>query len=477
MFGDQVSFNSSIPPSISPSLANSANPSENTPLLLDKSVFHKSATQERGGGRAPFLSRIKEIPKNCLEVFRDEQWMSVAVSFFGVTLSSFEIIGNPLTPYVPYLNILSSPFYLYHAIKISKDRFRMMVYAAQTSRIADMFFWMSRGTEMLGTTISNITKPFSSGFTLGGLTAHHIGVGIIFTFILPIILIAFGTIGGFSRGWALARTYQVLKEFNQETNREAENKPLACLTNTLEYLLGSKIEQTNPKIYELETRRFNENHFTSDQRKEAIQKRVQNLMDREIQPMRSFIQQMGSPSIEGIASQLLKQLQTKAIDESDEINECSLLLEEIQGLCQKLILGATSELSLVDETLNIYGRILNQIEGGTELYEEVREKRAELLRIKKEILKEESEIVGMVRSEIHRKLCYHAFFISAALITLIAGVLLLTPYLHAFGYGLVITTGVMNILYVLFDKYVSHESFYKMDRYLQNVLERNPPAA
>lgn len=410
--------------------------------------------------------RVIQIPQKFLAFFMDEQWMSVIVDFFGIASRVLGLIGNVGGKFVPYLSIASSPFYLFHAIGHSKERFQLMYAAARTARIADTIFWLGRGIESFGSAVSDIVKPFGGGFELAGLTARHLAIGIVFTMVIPVVLIVFGAIGGVAKGWSLIRTGKVLREFNKRA--EKQDGSLEELAEILEYLQGPQVVKKKSRDFILQEKHFNENHFTNDQRREAVQARIRFLMHHhDLQQIRI------DGDVEKTARDIIEEhlLDTKTEGIHTNLDPQLQLIENIQELYGKLFTESTTELRMMDDTLKLYKQLLSLIEEG-ELKEEIEEKYNNLLDLKKEILREGGEIIGTVRSEIHRQLCYHAFFILLAAITLTAGVLLLTPYYHHVGFALAISSSGLSVLQVLFDKTVSQKTFYKMDRFLQNLLEK-----
>lgn len=437
---------------------------------LEEEIFLRKPKEEKI--QLPLRVRLKKIPRQCLEFFKDEEWMSLIVDFFGIASRSLEFAGNVGAKYVPYLSIASSPFYLYHALKNSKERFLLMWAAAKTARVADTIFWFGRAIDSTGTALSDISKPFAGGFELGGLTVKHFALGITFTLVIPIILIVFGAIGGVSKGWALIRTQKVLKRFNQEA--EKQDGSLKMLAETLEYLQGPQLISTNPKEFILNQTHFNENHFTNAPRREAVQARIQALLGHhDLHKVRSSIERIVSHDVEEAVHPILEELENVRKPESiKELESPLMLLQDIQSLQKKLVTESASEFQLLDETLGLYRRLLGHVDETEELYEEIKRNCDELQILKDEILREGGEIIGTVRSEIHRKLCYHALFLLMATITLISGVLLLYGKYSQIGYGLALASSCLNLIYVLFEKKVSQQTFYKMDRYIQKHLDK-----
>ncbi|MCC5831770.1 MAG: hypothetical protein JJU12_01845 [Chlamydiales bacterium] len=441
------------------------------PAAQEEEIFLSVPQVEKA--TLPLKVRLKKIPRQCLEFFKDEEWMSLIVDFFGIASRSLEFVGNVGGKYIPYLSIASSPFYLYHALKHSKERFQLMWTAAKTSRVADVLFWCGQAIDSTGEALSGITRPFAGGLELGGLTSKHFALGVCFSLVIPVILIVFGAIGGLTKGWAMVRTQKALRRFNREV--EKEDGSLKALAETLEYIQRGHLISADPQERLLDEKHFNENHFTNAYRKEAVHKRIQTLLGHhDLHKVRSSMEHIVSKDVENAVHPFLEEMELmQDIEPVPELVAPLELLSDIKFLNKKLVTATVSEFQLADETLGLYERLLNQIDVEHDLYGEIKRNRDELADLKEEILREGGEIIGTVRSEIHRQLCYHAFFILVATITLTAGVLLMYAQYSHIGYGLALAGSSMNIIYIIFEKKVSQETFCKMDRYFQNLLDKN----
>ncbi|MEZ5314639.1 MAG: hypothetical protein R3E91_00265 [Chlamydiales bacterium] len=388
-------------------------------------------------------NRTTNLPTRCLNFFKDEGYMSFIVDLFGISTQSLDLIGNVAAGYAPYLSIASSPFYLYHALKNSKERFQLMWRAAKTAQISDAVFLFGQGIDSTGTAISDVTKPFANGFYLAGLTSQHLVLGICFTLILPIILIVFGTIGGICKGWSMIRTQKVLRQFNDIS--KLEDSSFEALNKVLGHLLGEDLVKKDLKKTNLSLTLFNENHFTNTDRRKVIQDRICELKKKEIhffKTNKSF-----SPSIK------------KDIQPSDE--------EDLNDLTDFQSIGMF--LDEYETSLENLNKDINPLDNGN--FQEVKESIKKLKEFRKEITAERKEIIGLTRSEMHRKICYHALFILMALMTLTAGILLIQNQYANIGRILNITTSTLSIGYVIFEKTVSQKSFYKIDSYLHKPIK------
>ncbi|MCH9626404.1 MAG: hypothetical protein S4CHLAM2_00260 [Chlamydiales bacterium] len=366
----------------------------------------------RGGAcpqRKPFHSKIpnleslkqraRAISEKCVDLLNDEQITCLVVSLLGVAIRGLQFAGTIGGECLPYVGILTAPFSLYHTARAGKGRFTLLMCALSTGQVAESIFWVARGVDSIGKGISSCIKPFAGGVQLAGAQVSHIGMGVTFTLVLPIILIVCGAVGGIAKGWATIRTAQVLRQFNREAEKQDDS--LKALGEILEYLQGPvpDVLEGSKQSALLEEKLFNENHFTNDSRRKALQERA------------------------------------------------AKLAEKSYG---------------VDELIDLYDRILVH-----ENLDTIHVNRHELVMLKQELMREGKEIVGTARSEIHRKLLYHALFLLVSLISITAGSLLLVPHLHTAGYALTMTSGSLFALYILFDKLVSQERFYKMERSLQ----------
>ncbi len=209
----------------------------------------------------------RSIPQSILEFFKDEQWMAFIVELFGIASEALELVGNIAGEVVPFVTIASSPFYVGHAVKSSKESLEMTREAAHTHQVGESFFWFGKAADSVGTAIGEMAKPFSGGFDLAGLTGRHVALGVTFTTIIPIILMVCGTIGTIGEGVATVRANNELNAFNERIKSDD-------LKDILRYIQGHEAASI------LERKLFEENHFSSDERKEFLVNKAKEILQK-----------------------------------------------------------------------------------------------------------------------------------------------------------------------------------------------------
>lgn len=385
---------------------------------------------------------INNKPHCFLAIFKDEEAMRGVIETFNIAIRAFQLSGSILREYVPYLTIASSPFYLYHAFKESKDNVQFAKSAVRTRQYADFFFWFSRGINSIGSALSDLIKPFAGGAELAGLTTKNPTLQIAFSWVIPIVLIVSGAIGGIAKTWAFLRTKKDLKLFNEKVPKQYGT--VSHLNEMMAYLKGPQ-EGTD-----LEKARFKESHFTNHQRRESVLNRVANLQK--------------NPGWKNVR---LKIFRLPALSE----NVSNTLIQDSQQLLDKVQNEENTPFDLIDETLGVYKRLLDEMDKKHELYAEISKNNEELVAFKEEILREGKAIIGTVKSEIYRRLLYHSLFILMAALTVTAGVLILQGHYARVGYILSLVGSGINIGYTIFERTVSQESFYKLYWYLEKKWE------
>lgn len=214
----------------------------------------------------------EEATSKCWTTFNDPQWTAFVVDLFGISSETCLLTGTVASEFVPFLSIASAPFYIYHASKDVYTRFGLMLSALKTSRVADFFFWFFRGLASVGSTLTGIAKPFIGTIALLGFSQVP-AISLTFSIIIPSILIACSAMGGISQGWSLARTIRAFSEFKRRRDSSE------IVEELLSELKGpAPLDGTEDKFkvaeYELDEKLFQESHFSSKLRREALRDRI-----------------------------------------------------------------------------------------------------------------------------------------------------------------------------------------------------------
>lgn len=452
-----------------------------TPLSKppEEDIFIEKIVENVQNPSIAFKHRFHKIPQKICAFFNDPNLMLLLTNFFGVASQVYTLVGEIGTKFVPLLSIASSPFYLRHAIKDARQRFKLMATAFKTSRVADGFFYGTKGTNAFGIALNELAKPFAGGAALFGLT-HIPAVAMTFSIILPILLMIFGAIGGMSQGWALKRTADALKEFKSHSSQHLDGS-LEGLEEMLLYLQGpvKHVAATD----KLDMANFNEHYFTNNTRRVAIQKRLENLLNHhDLHLIRSVQEQVESKDVKQSVDPLIAQfmrIKTKHIDHH-ELEETIELFTQMHELYEKLLNPDISNFQRIELTISLFDKLIVILEDKFTEYEhqnlciefskDLKQQREELITLKNTLLQEGYEIVDSVHSEIHRKLCEHTVYLLMAVITLAAGVLYISsPHYFALASYLTLASSGISVLYILFDKSISHKRFLEMERFLRMI--------
>lgn len=367
---------------------------------------------------ASLTANIKQIPSNCLKIALDNKWMAIVNDLFGAASNICSLIGTA-SEAVPFLSIISAPVYLPHAIKEARARLKLMATACKTSRVADAFFWGGRGIGSVGIAVSDIIKPFAFFATLLGFVHIH-AVGLTFSFIIPIILIAFSVIGGAFQGWALGRSAKALHKFNQK--REELDGTLENLEELLRYLSRPSKGATLEEV--LKEKTFSDSYFTYHVRKQMVQKRIETLLSHE-----------GESSIRSVQ---------KAIE-------------------------------LCDRMLSLAGKWQSQERSIQEMVPELEKGRQELLDAKETLYEEGLDITNAIHGEVKRRVLEQVTNVLAAVMSLIAAILILTlPNHTTIVYGLSLSSAALRVGNGIFNKCVSERQFQPIEPF--KLLEQHKVA-
>lgn len=429
-------------------------------------------------------ARASKIPMKCRDFFLDAQNMQLIVEFFSIASQVCRLANSSMSQAIPYLNIVSSPFYLYHAVSMAKNRFELMIQACRVSKIAEIFFWAGRGVDAIGSTLSDVVKPLGSGIQLLGFD-HIPAIGVLFSFVIPIVLMVCGTIGGVTETWALIRAGKTLHQFNEKVH--GNEKTLEGLAELLVYLQGPQPAQTmegeevDKKVhaqFELDKRRFNDTHFSSDARREAVQAKIYARLHQ----VRSMKERVLSDEVKGTVSLIFKDFeQAKASYKG--MQAAVKLIEEIEELYGLLLLNEEgSEFRWINDTKRLYEKFLSLLteERYTPVWGDNQALRDMLLMDVNNGLEalqglelDGKEIIDTVRSEIHRLICTHAISILLGVMAFTAGIL----YLISADYQMIATylslaSNIVAVSSILFNKFVSQERFLMIDRHLLSLKDK-----
>ena len=398
--------------------------------------------------------QAKEIGWEVLAFFRDEKWMGFVTDMLAIGSHICSLMEETrATECVPYISIISGPLYLYHAIIASNQKCKLMVSAYKTSRVVDAFFWGSGAIGSLGIALGKVVKPIAGGVILFGLKGATLNL--VFSFVIPIILITFSVIGGMNQTWARGRTEMAQLNLTQ---RKTKLRSLKHVEAFLSELLGPQEGASEDSLakhnYKLDVEHFQNTHFTSDGRRKAVQKRIENLL--------------GSQENNG------------------ELTAARAALGQILGLMRQTqaisteVLATSTQGSLfeqIDKTLSLSDKTIRLAQKKGLAVEDLILGREKLVTLKRQLLQEGFEIVEAVESEIHRKIAMQNIGILNALITLGAGILFLIgpKSQYYLGYILSLSASAIGAINIMVDKSVSHNHFLRMEQFLGLVKKAAVP--
>ncbi len=364
-----------------------------------------------------------ELKHELLDFVKDEQWMTFVQELFTAASNICSLMTETrAAEMVPYLNIISSPITLYHAVKESVSRLKLVVAACKTGRVAEFFFWSLGAVSSIASAAGNIIKPVSSGVVLAGLTGI-VAVKTTFSLIIPSVLIAFSAIGAIHENWSLIKTELAHHEF---TLKKKAIFSLNEMEELLRELKGPSHENLSEHAFQLEKKEFESCHFTSEKRRKAVQKRVH-----------SFFSRIGS-------AQLVK---------------ARTALDALLPLLQQ------KELTF-ESILNDYENAIGHLQGlGVDLGPLI-QSRDEL----KELMAEGVQILDTVDSELHRQILQKHISILSFYISFLAALLfILVPTSQTLPTVLSLTSTSIGAFNIIFDKSVSQKQFLKLARFFGRV--------
>jgi hypothetical protein len=180
--------------------------------------------------------------------------------------------------------------------------------------------------------------------------------------------------------------------------------------------------------FQLREKNFKDNHFTSDNRQGRIQSHIKSLLN-----------------VEGLS----------------DLQICESNLSDT----------AFSPYEKIERILSLLDTLLASEKVPLEFREKCEVIRDHLVDLKTRILREGAEIADTVQSEIQRKLTEQALSILAAVLTFVGSLLFLAcPQRDMIGYALCLSSSVLGILNVVYNKGVSQQQFLHITRRFNKVL-------
>lgn len=197
----------------------------------------------------------------------DSKLVSLTSKLFGAASSASSLIGGVDSLYIPCLSIVALPFYLYSGIQQGRKHFNTMKAAYKSKKVADLFFWAFRGVGDIGTTLSDVIKPFTGGIKLLRFDQMAAPKFIFGTF-FPILIIILNVFGGISQGLALKRSARYYKEFNLKNGEYTPSVENAKKLLTFMAGEADSVERSN----------FQDAIYTSSKRREFLEMRLEKAL-------------------------------------------------------------------------------------------------------------------------------------------------------------------------------------------------------
>jgi hypothetical protein len=416
------------------------------PSLVGMNPCEKADVGCKKGSSTTF--HAEHIPSSCLKVFKDAGWMSFFNDLFGIASSACALIGRDAAKFVPFLIIASAPVYLYHEVRDASARFKLISTAYKTSRVADFFFNCGKGVSAAGAVLSDLITPLVG---MSKLTTVFNSMQWILSSVFPIILFVCNVIGGVTQGWSLGRSVETLRKFRQK--REGLDGSLKSMVKCLSYLQGP--QQKEDAAYELKVNRFNENHFTSDLRKDVIQKRIKVLLALNSESKMSSAQEETLREAIGLiegGEQLFDVLDPKKFTPFERIDKM---------------------LDLCDHLLPIVRRRGSQEPTNERIVQLLERVQKDLTNLKSTLYNEGLDITEVVRTEIECKLAGHAITLLSACIALVATLFFLyfpNYQTEALALGLVATA--LNASNTISNKCDFYERFEQTEPFIQLLRDQ-----
>ncbi len=362
---------------------------------------------------------------------------------------------------IPYLSLIASPFHLLFAAKQSYSRFKVLLTAFKARDVVSVFFLGLMSIDSLGSAFGAVSRTFFGGAQFTGIKNYPI-FPVIFTKVLPVVMIVFGAIGAIADSWSLCKNIGALRALNKKA--EGSDRSFNLLLEALEYLKGpveETVEGEAPNLRKMAQHKvdrwfFESNHSTSDARFAHLKERIDAFLE--------------DNSLLGITD--LQQQVNRAVapfkDSSKSTENLKKLHDEIVALHQELTNSLEENPALaIKKTRTLLNKVSKLAQ--EEQFKDFRDPLNLAIKDFETLegdLKIAEELMQIGRGELHRKLLYRCIGILTSLMSLTAGILIIIEPNEFILQATILSlaTSGINVGKYAFDKTISQEWYAKFER-------------
>ena len=372
---------------------------------------------------------VKQIPTNCLGVLKDDKWVGLMAELCSVGSTVCSLAGA--TSSVPYLNMITSPFTLYHNVKDCQEKYQLVQSAYKTSRFADLFFWGGKGIGSVACAISDVLRPIAGLITLCGW-AQLPAVSLIFSFILPLFLLVLTAIGGASQVWALKRSAVAFHKFNQRYKGVD-----GSLERLEDFMSHFKVdEESHDLTKRLKGKNMSDQYFLSSMRQRIMHQRVEGFLNSDSEAIQASVATL---------IPLLNQGKQVFLESSQPEGSDFQRLDKTIALCEQL-LAQMSQWKTLDAPVQL-------------MIEELKRGLGELVKTKQNLHQKGTEIADSIRVEITRKLTEQSLYLLSSIISIITSILFLSfPQCKIAAYAISISGSALCVTGIVLNKSAQYHS-------------------
>lgn len=445
-------------------------------------------------------SSVSSIDKSCsisqkqFRAFKDNQTIFLFLESLGMTGLICNAVGGKVSETIPFLAAAMTPLSLSIAIKGAHSQFKMAINAVRIHRNLRGLLWIGKGLDCVGAVVANATKALSGGFKLIGVN-QTIASGALFTLVFPIILMVVGAISIVSQGGSLFANVKALNQFSKKC--EGSEKNIQQLSDILTFIqnpFGQRCFSPFPKgkeTQQVEKQIFIENHVRSSLSLTELQKKVAQVFEKRNLFFLSVLKDTFlDPSITHYVWPKLIRIESDRTEALEgQISRDSILadIHSIRAILDLYILGKSfSPIELISQLEVLYDKIPFLL-AHSQLLEYWKDKNIiddlvknlkkdhQLLKEWKEgFLQDGNEAIERFKSEMRRTIVSNAVLLLIGTVILAAGLLYLTcPQKKMIASILSFSSSGLMIIYLLFNKSVSQEQFYRLENFLYSIPKRS----
>ncbi|NGX55436.1 MAG: hypothetical protein KR126chlam2_01071 [Chlamydiae bacterium] len=410
-----------------------------------------------GEGSSPSLkSRCKQFAKGLWEGYKDKNFMMI---FFEVVYAIPSRVGKVVVGEIniPALAFFAVPIYLYHTVKETIDRGKMVYTAIKVKRWSDALYYFLGGSSRGGFAVGIAAKPVEQVFTRKGMKEDPV-VKKVFKKYIPSFQLVTSTMSGIRKVWDMIRAVKASRRFKRDANEPGKlGKAFEIFEKHWDG--PSKADFADETILKFERKTFEGSRSTSCKRYSRLKEESDILKSRALQVM--------GLCFEGFDESIQAMKRTTMLSDIPEGQKIVNWHAKVQQLKEHIEKSET--LPAISSEIKLFEELIETLSKSTdERFKVIKERLEADKRELEELVASGDYLVDRMKSEIHRKIAYNAIEIFMSILMISGGALALAGS-GQLGAYFTLSSAIIDTIYILFDRIDDEEGFRKIESLFRSL--------